>query len=180
MTDEVYNSVYSSLHRAIIHTSTYSENSLAMRAGLATLDVLESEGLGARASSLGEHLRQRLKEVLAGYEMVKEVRGQGLFCGVEFQPPRQWTLRASYEAFKRIHPGMFGQILVMNLFREKGILTQICGNNFQVLKVAPPLVVKDAHVDEFVTKSREVVESMHSSTTFWTEALGLARRVVNI
>jgi ornithine--oxo-acid transaminase len=180
ITDDVYNAVYSSLHRAIIHTSTYSENNLAMRAGLATLDVLESEGLPARATALGLYLRQRLQETLARYEMVKEVRGEGLFCGIEFQPPRQWTLRASYEAFKRIHPGMFGQMLVMNLFRDKGILTQMCGNNFQVLKVAPPLVVTDAQVDEFVTKIGEVVESIHSSTTFWTEALGLARRVANI
>jgi ornithine--oxo-acid transaminase len=179
-TDDVYNSVYSSLQRAIIHTSTYSENSLAMRAGLATLDVLESERLGARALSLGQYLRLRLQDALAGYEMVKEVRGLGLFCGVEFQAPRQWTLRASYEAFKRINPAMFGQMLVMSLFREKGILTQICGNNFQVLKVAPPLVVTEGQVDEFVSKLREVVESIHSSTAFWSEALGLARRVVNV
>ena len=61
MTDDVYESVYSSLHRAIIHTSTFSENTLAMRAGLATLDVLESERLGARALSLGEYLRERLQ-----------------------------------------------------------------------------------------------------------------------
>jgi ornithine--oxo-acid transaminase len=180
MTDDIYNSVYSSLHRAIIHTSTYSESTLAMRAGVATLDVLESERLGARALALGENLRQQLRETLAGYEMVKEVRGLGLFCGVEFQAPRHWTLRAPYETFKRIHPGMFGQMLVMNLFREKGILTQICGNNFQVLKVAPPLVVTEAQVDEFVRKLDEVVESVHASTTFWTEALGLARRMVNI
>jgi ornithine--oxo-acid transaminase len=180
ITDDVYNSVYNSLHRAIIHTSTYSENNLAMRAGLATLDVLESERLGARALSLGSYLRRRLQETLARYEMVKEVRGLGLFCGVEFQAPRQWALRASYETCKRIHPGMFGQMLVMNLFREKGILTQICGNNFHVLKVAPPLVVEEGQIDEFVSKLREVVESIHSSTTFWSEALGLARRVVNI
>jgi ornithine--oxo-acid transaminase len=180
ITDDVYNSVYSSLHRAIIHTSTFSENSLAMRAGLATLDVLESERLGGRALALGEYLRRQLQDRLAGYEMVKEVRGQGLFCGVEFQAPRKWALRASYEAFKRIHPGMFGQMLVMNLFREKGVLTQICGNNFQVLKVAPPLVVTDVQVDEFVNKLAEVVESIHASSTFWSEALGLARRVVNI
>jgi ornithine--oxo-acid transaminase len=180
ITDDVYNAVYSSLQRAIIHTSTFSENSLAMRAGLATLDVLESEGLGARALSLGEYLRRRLQDVLAGYEMVKEVRGVGLFCGVEFQAPQQWALRASYETFRKIHPGMFGQMLVMNLFREKGILTQICGNNFQVLKVAPPLVVTDEQVDEFVSKLKEVVESIHGSTTFWSAALGLARRVVNI
>ena len=180
ITNDVYDAVYSSLHRAIIHTSTYSENNLAMRAGLATLDVLETEGLAARATALGLYLRQRLQETLARYEMVKDVRGEGLFCGIEFQPPRQWMLRASYEAFKRIHPGMFGQMLVMNLFRDKGILTQMCGNNFQVLKVAPPLVVTDAQIDEFVTKIGEVVESIHSSTTFWTEALGLARRVANI
>jgi ornithine--oxo-acid transaminase len=142
--------------------------------------VLESEGLGARALTLGQNLRRRLQSALAGYEMVKEVRGMGLFCGVEFQAPRSLALRASFETFMRIHPGMFGQMLVMQLFREKGVLTQICGNNFLVLKVAPPLVVEEEQVDEFVRKLGEVVESIHSSTTFWSEALGLARRVVNI
>jgi ornithine--oxo-acid transaminase len=178
LTDDVYNSVYGSLKRAFIHTSTYSENNLAMRAGLATLDVLESEGLGARAVSVGQYLRERLRPALTGYAMVKEVRGLGLFCGVEFQPPRSLTLRASFEAFMRIHPGMFGQMLVMQLFHE-GILAQICGNNFLVLKVAPPLVVQEAQVDEFVGKLAKVVESIHASATFWSEALGLARRVVN-
>ena len=180
LTDAVYDSVYSSLKRAIIHTSTYSENNLAMRAGLATLDVLESQGLGERSRTLGQYLVHRLNAALAGYEMVKSVRGVGLFCGVEFQAPRSFALRASFETFMRIHPGMFGQMLVMQLFREKGILTQICGNNFLVLKVAPPLVVVQEQIDEFVTRLREVVESIHSSATFWTAALGLARRVTNI
>jgi ornithine--oxo-acid transaminase len=180
MTDEVYNSVYSSLQRAIIHTSTYSENNLAMRAGLATLEVLESELLGERAEAAGQYLRQRLEARLSECEMVKEVRGVGLFCGVEFQAPRQLTLRASFQAFRQIHPAMFGQMLVMQLFREKGILTQICGNNFLVLKVAPPLVIQNSQIDEFVARLGEVVESIHASTAFWSEALGLARRVMNI
>jgi len=179
LTDDVYNSVYGSLKRAFIHTSTYSENNLAMRTGLATLDVLESERLGARALSVGQYLRERLQAALAGYQMVKEVRGLGLFCGVEFQAPRSFALRASFETFMRLHPGMFGQMLVMQLFRE-GILTQICGNNFLVLKVAPPLMVQEVEVDEFVGKLGKVVESIHASTTFWSEALGLARRVMNV
>jgi ornithine--oxo-acid transaminase len=179
LTDDVYNSVYGSLKRAIIHTSTFSENNLAMRTGLATLDVLESEGLGARALSLGKYLRQRLQAALASYEMVKEVRGLGLFCGIEFQAPRSLALRASFEAFMRIHPGMFGQMLVMQLFRN-GILTQVCGNNFLVLKVAPPLVVLEEQVDQFVSILGNVVESIHTSTTFWSEALGLARRVASV
>ncbi len=74
---------------------------------------------------------------------------------------------------------MFGQVLVMRLFRQ-GFLTQICGNNFMVLKVAPPLIVKEQEADEFVTAAKDVVDIMHASGTFWSEALGLARRVVRI
>jgi ornithine--oxo-acid transaminase len=64
----------------------------------------------------------------------------------------------------------------MRLFRDFGFLTQICGNNFMVLKVAPPLVVTDAHLDAFVQSIREVVDLAHSPSAFWSEALGLARR----
>jgi len=142
MTDKVYQSVYSSLRRAIVHTSTFSENSLSMRAGLATLDVLEREKLGPRALHLGEKFRAKLRAALAPYEMVKEVRGMGLLSGIEFVAPRKLSLRAPYEAFRRVHPAMFGQVLVMRMFRHKNILTQICGNNFMVLKAAPPLVVE--------------------------------------
>ena len=180
MTNDVYDSVYDSLKRAIVHTSTFSENGLAMRAGLATLDVLEEERLGPRATALGEDLRRRLNEALAPYEMFKEVRGLGLLCGIEFTAPRQWNLRIPFEAFMKIHPGMFGQVLVSQLFQHKGILTQVCGNNFLVLKAAPPLVAQESHLEEFVSAVREVVESMHSSTTFWTEPLGMARRVINL
>ena len=178
MSDAVYDSVYNSLHRAIVHTSTFSENALAMRAGLATLDVLDRERLGERALAAGDYLRSRLYAALAHYEMVKEVRGIGLLNGIEFQAPKKLGLRIQFEAFSKIHAGMFGQVLVMRLFRDKGFLTQICGNNFMVLKVAPPLIIEDTHLDEFVRAVGEVVECMHSSSAFWTEALGLARRVI--
>src|SRR5215471_10308506 len=80
MSDAIYDSVYGSLRKAIIHTSTFSENGLAMRAGLATLDVLEREALGERAAVMGQELRRRLTEVLAPFEMAKMVRGLGLLC----------------------------------------------------------------------------------------------------
>jgi ornithine--oxo-acid transaminase len=176
MSDAVCNSVYSSLPRAFVHTSTFSENSLAMRAALATLDVLENEELGRRSTEAGNYLRTRLTEALCDFEMVKEVRGMGLLMGIEFQAPRQLRLRIPYQAFGAVHPAMFGQIVVMRLFRDFGFLTQICGNNFMVLKVAPPLVVTDAQLDAFVLAIREVVELADSPGTFWSEALGLARR----
>jgi ornithine--oxo-acid transaminase len=180
MTEEIYDSVYGSLRRAIIHTSTFSENSLAMRAALATLEVLEAENLGPRSIETGEKLRARLQEALVGYEMVKAVRGEGLLLGIEFTAPRSLRLRVPFETFMHIHPAMFGQIVVMRMFRDGGILTQICGNNFMVLKVAPPLVVTDDQIDQFVSAIEDVVELAHSSTSFWSEAVGLARRAIHI
>jgi len=180
MTDQIYDAVYGSLKRAIVHTSTFSENGLAMRAGLATLQVLDRGRLGERAEQAGEYLRGRLRQRLTAYEMVKEVRGEGLLNGIEFAVPEKLKLRIPFETFRSIHPGMFGQVLVMRLFRDHGFLTQICGNNFMVLKTAPPLIVEHQQMDGFVDAVGEVVELMHSSASFWTEALGMARRVMNI
>ena len=180
MSEDIYGAVYGSLKRAIIHTSTYSENSLAMRAGLATLDVLERERLGEQAVVLGEYARAWLRDILSGFEMFGAVRGIGLLNGIEFKKPSSLRLRVPFEAFARIHRGMFGQVVVMRMFRDKRMLTQICGNNFMVLKVAPPLVVSRAQLDEFIVAVREVVDLMHSTGSFWSEALGLARRAVNI
>jgi ornithine--oxo-acid transaminase len=176
MSDEVCDSVYSSLPRAFVHTSTFGENSLAMRAALATLEVLEREKLGERSTQAGKYLQAQLREKLGSFEMVKEVRGLGLLMGIEFETPKQLRLRIPYEAFGAIHGGMFGQIVVMRLFRDAGFLTQICGNNFMVLKVAPPLVVTDSQMDAFALAVRDVVELAHSPGAFWAEALGLARR----
>ena len=180
MTDAIYRSVFHSLRRAFIHTSTFSENAIAMRVGLATIEVLIREHLVERADKVGDELRQRLSEALKPYEMVKEVRGQGLLCGIEFQAPRSMRLRLLFESFKAIHPGLFGQMVVMRLFQEKNLLAQICGNNFMVLKVAPPLVVSERQIESCVASIRDVVETVHFSTTFWSHALALGRRAMSL
>ncbi len=180
MTEEIYQSVYSSLQRSLIHTSTYSENGLAMRAGLTTLDIMEDEQLGERSLQGGERLRQALRERLAGHEMVAEIRGIGLFNGIQFKPPRSPRRWLAYQAFDKIHPAVFGQLLVMRLFREHGVLSQICGNNFMMLKVAPPLIVSDAQLDRYVDAIGKVVELMHGNGGgFWSEGLQLVKRVVS-
>jgi ornithine--oxo-acid transaminase len=180
MTDAIYDSVYNSLRRAIVHTSTYSENSLAMRAGLAMLDVLEEESLAERALRVGEEFRQQLRERIGGYEMVAEVRGMGFFSGIVFQAPRSLAMRLSFQAFQKVHPALFGQMLVMRLFREHGILTQICGNNFLVLKAAPPLNASPESLEHFVAALDRVLGLVHSSTRFWQDALALAARAARI
>lgn len=163
MTDDVYDSVYSSPLRAIVHSSTYGENSLAMRAGLATIEVLEQEGLGQRALKMGEQFRARLAEALSRFEMVSEVRGSGFFIGIVFSQ-------------RRAFPGIFGQMVVTSLFREHGILTQVCGNNPSVLRATPPLNISEEALDRYVGAMEQVMETAHSSNRFWQDAMHLASR----
>ena len=180
MKEEISDAVYSSLQRAIVHTSTFGENALAMRAGLATLDVLEQEDLGTRSIELGNLLRERLNQALSSYEMFAGTRGLGLLSGIEFRPPTKLSLRLSFQAFRAIHPAMFGQMLVMRFFRQEKILTQMCGNNFMVLKTAPPLVADATQIHHFVDAAQQVVSDLHNSTAFWSESLSLARRAMNV
>ena len=55
---------------------------------------------------------------------------------------------------------MFGQVLVMRLFKDHAIYSQICGNNLMVLKVAPAMVVNKAQVDEFVAAMEAVLADL--------------------
>jgi ornithine--oxo-acid transaminase len=109
--------------------------------------------------------------------MVGEVRGLGLLNAIEFKPPRSLKLRLAFAALARIHPAVFGQILMMRMFRDHLILSQICGNNFMVLKISPPLMVNDAQLDRFISAVEQVVNLMHSSGGFWSEALGIVGRI---
>jgi ornithine--oxo-acid transaminase len=56
----------------------------------------------------------------------------------------------------------------------------MCGNNFMVLKAAPPLVVSEEQITEFTGAVRQVVEEVHASSSFWMDALHMARRAVNV
>jgi hypothetical protein len=77
--------------------------------------------------------------------------------------------------WRQFDGGIVGQIVVMRLFRDFGFLTEICANNFMVLKAAPPLVASDEHIDRFVAAVHDVVKQAHSPGAFRAEALGLAR-----
>jgi ornithine--oxo-acid transaminase len=180
MSDAIYDAVYSSFKRAAVHSSSFGENALAMRAGLATMDVLEEEELGPRAARLGDWLRGELRARLARFPTVRGVHGLGMLSAIKFGPPRSLRMRMPFEAFSRVHPAMFGQVLVMHLFHDGGIFGQMCANQHMSLKVAPPLVASEAQLGAFVDAVEGVVVEMHASRYFWNQALGMARRLLHV
>ena len=94
----VFDKIFNSMVRAVVHGSTFSKNDLAMAAGLATLQVIESERLIERSAQLGERLLQSFEEMSRRHELIRSVRGKGLMIGIEFGPPRSARLRASWNS----------------------------------------------------------------------------------
>src|SRR5919109_1114195 len=96
----IFDKVFNRMDRAVVHGSTFSKNDLAMAAGIATLEVIETERLVENSARQGQRLLETLAAMAKRHELIKDVRGKGLMIGVEFGPPRSLTLKASWHALE--------------------------------------------------------------------------------
>ena len=126
--------------------STFGGNPVACAAGLAVLDVLEQEELQEHALRVGHHLLAGLRDLQARHALVGDVRGSGLFLGVELVRDRETLEPATEEAS-----------YVVNRLRERGILTGTDGPHHNVIKLRPPLVFSEGDADLFVATLGEVL-----------------------
>jgi 4-aminobutyrate aminotransferase-like enzyme len=119
--------------------STFGGNPVACAAGLAVLDVLEEEQLQMHALRVGTHLMTGLKKLQESHDLIGDVRGSGLFLGVDFVLGRETRepapLQASY---------------VVNRLRDCGILAGTDGPHHNVLKLRPPLIFSESDADFFI------------------------------
>ena len=115
------------------HASTFGGNPVCIAAALATLDVIEREGL-KNAEKIGRHILARIADWPKKHPMVGEVRGLGLMIGVEIVKDRDSRTPAHDERDK-----------IVDLAFERGTLFLGCGEN--TLRVAPPLVVTREQAD---------------------------------
>ena len=124
--------------------STFGGNPVACAAGLAVLDVLEEEGLQENARIVGDHLLRGLREI--GHHLIGDVRGAGLFLGVELVRDRATLEPAAAEASR-----------VVNRMRERGILAGTDGPLHNVIKLRPPLCFTKADADRVVDVLADVL-----------------------
>ncbi len=160
---EIVERVFDKLDRAVVHSSTFGQNVLAMTAGLATLHTIDAESIVERASTTGASLRSGLEGVAKRHELVREIRGRGLMIGIEFGRPRSMRLRAQWTLLESMRSGLFTQMVVVPLFRDHGILTQVAGDHQNVLKILPPLITSEAQADEFVDAIDTVLGELERS-----------------
>jgi ornithine--oxo-acid transaminase len=156
--DKIYRSVYSSMERAMVHSTTFKGNQLAMVAGLATLSVFDDEHIVEHAARMGELWRTKLEDVASRHEFLHEIRGSGQMIGVVFGPPTSRGARMRWRAIEAARTAMFSQTLVVPLFHRYGILTQVAADNVNVIKLLPPLIAGENEIDPFVDALDELLE----------------------
>ena len=156
LSDRVFDKVFDSLENALAHGSTFAPSDLAMAAGLATLHELAERDLVAHTARLGELLLERTRPLIDRFEVVKDVRGQGLLWAIEFGEPESG--KRSWNLVEKAQQGLFSQLVVGPLFQKHRIMTQVAGHNLNVIKVLPPLVFSEADLDWFVGALEETLE----------------------
>lgn len=130
-----------------IHFNTFGGNPISMTQGLATLEVIEQEGLQENARLVGEHLKERLLALQEKHPLIGDVRGLGLMLGVELVRDRVHKEPADKET---------GEVL--ELAKDRGLLLGKGGLAGNTLRIKPPLCITRADADFIADCLDEVLE----------------------
>jgi ornithine--oxo-acid transaminase len=178
-----FDRVFDGMERAVRHGSTFGGNDLAAAAALATLRVLDREGLIERAERLGALLLELTAPLCERYEIVREVRGMGLMWAIELRPPGSEAAerpapagaggpahggangganggarrRSLWGTIERAQPGLFSQLVTVPLFHRHRIFCQVAGHRMNVIKALPPLVIEEQDVRRFAEALDDVL-----------------------
>ncbi len=164
-TAEVSDAVYSSMERAVVHSSTFSQNQLAMVAGLATLAAFDDEDILDRVERTGKAFTKALRPLVDRYEFLHEVRGMGLMIGLVFGEPTTPAMRRRYRVVETLRSALFSQMIVVPLFHRHRILTQVAADNMNVVKLLPPLIAGDDEVEMFTDALDDVLASAEKGSS---------------
>jgi 4-aminobutyrate aminotransferase-like enzyme len=135
--------------RASRYFNTFGGNPVSCAVGMAVLDVIEREKLIQNAREVGDHLQAGLRSLSERHSLIGDVRGAGLFIGVELVRDRAKRTPAPEEASQ-----------IVNGLRERRVLISATGPGANVLKIRPPLVLSRENADLFLETLSEVLTAL--------------------
>ena len=134
-----------------VHFNTFGGNPISMTQGLATLEVIDSEGIQRNAKEVGGHLKKKLNELQERHKLIGEVRGLGLMLGVELVRDRKTKEPASTEA-----------VDVLELCKERGLIIGKGGLFGNTLRIKPPMCITKDDANFLVDVLDEVLMEIAS------------------
>lgn len=142
----------------IEYFNTYGGNSVACAIAEAVLDTIHEEKLQENALIVGNYLTEKLKVLYAKYDWVGDVRGHGLFQGIEFVKTRKPNV--PLEPYPELAK------FVVDFLRYRRVIVSRDGPDENVVKVKPPLVFSKENVDTLVTAMDEALECAQKMNVF--------------
>lgn len=127
--------------------TSFGGNPVSCKVGMEVLNIIEEEGLQENAKNVGKHIRTELSQLGTKYDSIGDVRGEGLFIGVEFIN----SLGDSDEA---------AASFVKERLKERLILVSVDGPNKNVIKIKPPLCFNMENANHFLKEMEEVIKSL--------------------
>jgi 4-aminobutyrate aminotransferase-like enzyme/Ser/Thr protein kinase RdoA (MazF antagonist) len=139
--------IAASFDNGMEYFNTFGGNPVSCAAGSAVLDVIRDEELQQNAFDVGEYLKQGLRQLQTSHSLIGDVRGLGLFIGIEFVRNRETLEPADNEASH-----------VVERMKERGILLSTDGPFHNVIKIKPPLVFSRADADVLLSTLESVLK----------------------
>lgn len=158
-TPEIQKRAFGTMERFDLHGSTYAGNSFSCRTASAVLEIMDQEKLTDASKTKGQRLTQKLHARLSGHPLVRDIRGRGLFVGIELGPTEKGGIlhRALPKVVEAVSRHIFGQWLAVRLL-EDGVIAQPASQQWNVLKLEPPLTVTDEEIDTVVEKIGKLLD----------------------
>jgi 4-aminobutyrate aminotransferase-like enzyme len=145
----VTRAIADAFNNGLEYFNTFGGNPVSMATGVAVLDVIEQEGMQQHAREVGEHLMKSLKQLMLHHRIIGDVRGQGLFIGVELVRDRQTK-----------EPAVPEIDMIVEEMKERGFLLSTDGPLHNVLKIKPPMPFSMADADALCYHLQEVLGSV--------------------
>ena len=133
----------------VMYFNTFGGNPVSCAVGLAVLEVIEQEKLVENAAAVGAYLKQGLLKLQDKYELIGDVRGVGLFFGIELVQDRNSKVAATEAAGR-----------VINLMKEQGVLISRIGLQDNILKMRPPICFSQNNADLLLEKLDHVLSTI--------------------
>lgn len=172
----VWDKVYGGMERATLHTSTFGGNTLAMAVALSSVASIVDQNLAERSAKLGAYFMDKLQELAKKYPIIKEVRGRGLFIGLEFREQEGLANLLSAGKLNEVAREYMGAMVAGSLLNEEHIITAFTLNNPNVIRLEPPLIVTQEQIDRVLAA---LDATLQRTGSFWKASLSTAKTVVS-
>ncbi len=158
---DIFDKIFSKMDRAVVHSSTFGTNNMAMAAGLATLHVLRRERLIEHSAEMGRKILDDMRPFIQRYDFVKDIRGKGLMIGIEFSAPKSLKLKAAWKLLEAANESLFCQMILIPLLKTHQVLAQVAAHKGHVIKILPALIIDDSDRKWLVSAFDDVIASSH-------------------